>query len=57
MKAKKEDEERAKRAKEERDEGEDLDPHEAEMFSKMSLEVGSHYPTSEQQVVGLAQRV
>ena len=49
MKAKKEDEERAKRAKENRDEGEDLDPHEAEMLSKMSLEVGSRYPTSEQQ--------
>lgn len=50
MKAKKEDE-KLKRA-EERGEslkGEPLEPHEAEMLSKMSLEVGSNYQTSEQQ--------
>jgi len=45
MKAKKEDEER-RRAEAE---GEPLEPREAEMLSKMSLEVGSDYQTSEQQ--------
>ena len=45
MKAKKEDEER-RRAEEE---GEPLEPHEVEMLSKMSREVGTHYQTSEQQ--------
>ena len=50
MKAKKEDEERQRVEQQHaQDEGEPLEPHEAEMLSKMSLEVGTHEQTSEQQ--------